>query len=118
MSPSEENTLSEQLGQLGIAARTEQLRACLALLDHLEHWSGAFNLTAIHDRREALEKHIDDSLTSCPGWTACKACWMRDPVRVFPPCRLPFSGPGCGYCRLMLRSARYIFRRKCAGLSA
>ena len=66
MTPSEENTLSELLARLGIAARPEQLCACLALLDHLEHWSGAFNLTAIHDRREALEKHIADSLTVLP----------------------------------------------------
>ena len=94
MTPSEENTLNEQLGQLGIAARPEQLHACLALLDHLEHWTSAFNLTAIHDRREAVEKHIVDSLTVLPWLDGVQSLLDAGSGAGFPALPLAIFRPG------------------------
>lgn len=55
--------LTEAAMRLGVALDDEQARAMLRLLDELERWNVAYNLTAIRDRRQMLTHHLLDSLS-------------------------------------------------------
>lgn len=58
--------LKQQLLQVGVRVADEQERQLLAYVDELLRWNRSINLTAIHDRDEALEKHLVDALTLVP----------------------------------------------------
>jgi len=54
--------LAEGLARLQIILPEEILKQEMTFLDELLRWNRRVNLTAIRDRREALEKHLIDSL--------------------------------------------------------
>ncbi len=56
-------TLTEGAAGLGVALPPEAAGAMLRLLDELERWNAAYNLTAIRDRRQMLTHHLLDSLS-------------------------------------------------------
>ena len=51
---------------LGLNVSVPQAESLLWFLDELFRWNKKFNLTAITEPMDALEKHIIDSLTLCP----------------------------------------------------
>ncbi len=55
--------LVEGAARLGVPLEPEPARAMLRLLDELERWNAAYNLTAIRDRRQMLTHHLLDSLS-------------------------------------------------------
>ena len=58
--------LQRQLATLDIRVDTGDIEKLLALLEQLLHWNRTYNLTAITDPLEAIEKHLVDSLTLLP----------------------------------------------------
>jgi len=58
--------LQRQLATLDIRVDTDDIEKLLALLEQLLHWNRTYNLTAITDPLEAIEKHLVDSLTLLP----------------------------------------------------
>jgi 16S rRNA (guanine527-N7)-methyltransferase len=60
---SQEAALIEGARALGIALATEQAGRLLKLLDELEKWNRAHNLTAITGREEMITHHLLDSLS-------------------------------------------------------
>lgn len=58
--------LQRQLALLGLSVPTPALTRLLWLQAELLRWNRTHNLTAITDPREALEKHLVDSLTLLP----------------------------------------------------
>lgn len=59
----DQRLLNRSLSLLGIALPDTVCRDLLRLRDELLRWNARVNLTAITDPREALEKHLVDSLT-------------------------------------------------------
>jgi 16S rRNA (guanine527-N7)-methyltransferase len=59
----EEKLLARELESLDLHLPTETLEALLRFLRELQRWNRRFNLTAITDPEEAIEKHLVDSLT-------------------------------------------------------
>jgi 16S rRNA (guanine527-N7)-methyltransferase len=55
--------LVDGAARLGVPLEPEPARAMLRLLDELERWNAAYNLTAIRDRRQMLTHHLLDSLS-------------------------------------------------------
>jgi 16S rRNA (guanine527-N7)-methyltransferase len=49
---------------LGVALSSQQGATLLRLLDELEQWNRAYNLTAVTDRSEMLNLHLLDSLSA------------------------------------------------------
>jgi 16S rRNA (guanine527-N7)-methyltransferase len=58
--------LTGLLRQLAIVVPTEAPEKLLRLLDELLRWNRTYNLTAITDPLEGIEKHLVDSLTLLP----------------------------------------------------
>jgi len=61
-----EERLAAGAEALGIALEPAQRRALLALMAELVEWNGRFNLTAITDPAEIVDKHLLDSLAVLP----------------------------------------------------
>jgi 16S rRNA (guanine527-N7)-methyltransferase len=63
---SEQAIMIELHQRLGIDLQAPAADQFIILLDELYKWNRRINLTAIHDRQEAIEKHLLDSMTvSC-----------------------------------------------------
>jgi 16S rRNA (guanine527-N7)-methyltransferase len=62
----DEKRLAAMLDDLGIHLEEEKLFQLVRFRDELLRWNRRFNLTAITDPVEALEKHLVDSLTLLP----------------------------------------------------
>lgn len=58
--------LIELLAQVDLKVAPEAVTALERLVDELLRWNRRRNLTAITDRKEAVEKHLVDSLTLLP----------------------------------------------------
>jgi 16S rRNA (guanine527-N7)-methyltransferase len=84
--------LAEQLALWGIRLPETSLQQLPAFLDELLRWNRRINLTAITERREALEKHLLDSLSLLP--------LLRDDERVLD------LGSGAGLPGLPLKLAK------------
>ena len=59
--------LTAGAAQLGAPLTAEGARRLLRLLDELERWNAAYNLTAIRDRQQMLTHHLLDSLSVYPA---------------------------------------------------
>lgn len=59
--------LQSGAAQLGVALNELQLRQLEQLLDELQQWSAAYNLTALTDRQQMLTHHLLDSLAAGPA---------------------------------------------------
>lgn len=51
---------------LGLSVSPEQIEQLVAYVDLLEKWNRAYNLTAIRDRREIVDRHLIESLSIAP----------------------------------------------------
>ena len=60
---SERDWFESNLRALSIALTDKQSEQLIVFLDELLCWNKKINLTAIVDRRDAIEKHLIDSLT-------------------------------------------------------
>ncbi len=58
--------LQRQLSMFDICVDSSDIEKLLVLLEQLLHWNRTYNLTAITDPLEAIEKHLVDSLTLLP----------------------------------------------------
>lgn len=54
--------LEQGLGAIGVTASQEQLSTLVAFVEELNRWNNAYNLTAVRDREEMIDRHIVDSL--------------------------------------------------------
>ncbi len=59
--------LREGAARMGVPLDDTAACAMLRLLDELERWNAAYNLTAIRDRRQMLTHHLLDSLSVQPA---------------------------------------------------
>ena len=66
MSEPLESRLTEGAKALGIALEPPQTAALLALVSELAEWNTKFNLTAISEPAEIVDKHLLDSLAVLP----------------------------------------------------
>ena len=66
MRESDRDRLGRLLFELSLEVAATAQQDLLVLRDELLRWNRRINLTAIRDPREALEKHLVDSLTLCP----------------------------------------------------
>jgi hypothetical protein len=90
--------LVDGAARLGVPLEPEPARAMLRLLDELERWNAAYNLTAIRDRRQMLTHHLLDSLA---------AQQARNAGRIDPDA-MGFSQGVSEQDRELLRSLGYI----------
>lgn len=60
------NELKSAVDEMGLALSDQKLEMLLRYLALIAKWNKAFNLTAIRDTREMLERHIIDSLSVIP----------------------------------------------------
>ena len=51
---------------LGLSVSLDQIEQLVAYVDLLEKWNRAYNLTAIRDRREIVDRHLIESLSIAP----------------------------------------------------
>ena len=51
---------------LGLSVSPDQIEQLVAYADLLEKWNRAYNLTAIRDRREIVDRHLIESLSIAP----------------------------------------------------
>jgi len=61
-----ETRLTSGAAELGIALGPAQAKALLSLLDEIAEWNRRFNLTAITEPAEMVDKHLLDSLAVLP----------------------------------------------------
>ena len=61
-----ESRLAAGLSELGLALAPAQVDALLTLVMELADWNARFNLTAIKDPAEVVDKHLLDSLAVLP----------------------------------------------------
>jgi 16S rRNA (guanine527-N7)-methyltransferase len=61
-----ESRLAAGLSELGLALAPAQVEALLTLVMELADWNARFNLTAIKDPAEVVDKHLLDSLAVLP----------------------------------------------------
>lgn len=61
-----ESRLTTGAKVLGIALEPAQAKALLSLLDELAEWNTRFNLTAITEPTDMVDKHLLDSLAALP----------------------------------------------------
>jgi 16S rRNA (guanine527-N7)-methyltransferase len=61
-----ESRLAAGLSELGLALAPAQVEALLTLVMELADWNARFNLTAINDPAEVVDKHLLDSLAVLP----------------------------------------------------
>ena len=61
-----ESRLAAGLSELGLALAPAQVEAFLTLVTELADWNTRFNLTAIKDPTEVVDKHLLDSLAVLP----------------------------------------------------
>ena len=50
----------------GLSVSPDQIEQLVAYVDLLEKWNRAYNLTAIRDRREIVDRHLIESLSIAP----------------------------------------------------
>ena len=51
---------------LGLSVSPDKIEQLVAYVDLLEKWNRAYNLTAIRDRREIVDRHLIESLSIAP----------------------------------------------------
>ena len=51
---------------IGLSVSPDQIEQLVAYVDLLEKWNRAYNLTAIRDRREIVDRHLIESLSIAP----------------------------------------------------
>ena len=61
-----ESRLAAGLSELGLTLAPAQVEALLTLVMELADWNARFNLTAINDPAEVVDKHLLDSLAVLP----------------------------------------------------
>lgn len=61
-----ESRLAAGLSGLGLELAPAQVEALLRLVEELADWNGRFNLTAIREPAEVVDKHLLDSLAVLP----------------------------------------------------
>jgi 16S rRNA (guanine527-N7)-methyltransferase len=68
----ERTLLRDGARELGVPLTGEQAARLLQLLDELERWNRAYNLTSINDRGERITHHLLDSLSVNPYLSGTK----------------------------------------------
>ena len=51
---------------IGLSVSSDQIEQLVAYVDLLEKWNRAYNLTAIRDRREMVDRHLIECLSIAP----------------------------------------------------
>ena len=87
-------TLRVQLGALGIRLDDAVLSTEIDFLSELLRWNKTYNLTAITDPSEAVEKHLVDSLTLLPYLTGDESLLDIGSGGGFPGIPLRIACPG------------------------
>jgi 16S rRNA (guanine527-N7)-methyltransferase len=68
----EQTDLIEAAREMGLALSADQAARLLQLLDELERWNRAYNLTSIDGREERITHHLLDSLSIHPYLSGTK----------------------------------------------
>lgn len=66
MAEGESERLLQATQTIGLPVSSDQIEQLVAYVDLLEKWNRAYNLTAIKDRGEILDRHLIESLSIAP----------------------------------------------------
>jgi 16S rRNA (guanine527-N7)-methyltransferase len=89
--------LAAGLDALGLALAPAQVGALAALLAELADWNARFNLTAIRDPEQAVDKHLLDSLAVLPHLTGLSVADVGSGAG-FPGLPLAIADPDRRFC--------------------
>ncbi len=91
-----ESRLAAGAEVLGLTLDAAQLAALTALLRELQEWNTRFNLTAITDPQEMVDKHLLDSLAVLPHLSGMRIADIGSGAG-FPGLPLAIANPGRRY---------------------
>lgn len=91
-----ESRLTKGAEALGIALEPAQVQALLALMTELAEWNTRFNLTAITEPAEIVDKHLLDSLAVLPHLRGLRIADIGSGAG-FPGLPLAIANPGRHY---------------------
>lgn len=86
--------LSARAAELGLDLSAEQSKQLLSYLDLLNRWNRVYNLTAIHDARQAFTHHLLDCLAIIPALH--RTLGHHPNIHLAQPLRLLDAGSGGG----------------------
>ena len=111
MDPAVSGRLAAGLDALGLALAPAQVGALAARLAALTDWNARFNLTAIRDPVEAVDKHLLDSLAVLPHLTGLSLADVGSGAG-FPGLPLAIADPDRRFCLIEStgKKARFLAR--------
>jgi len=94
--PAELRRLQQGAAQLGVPLQEAQLLQMARLLDELQQWSAAYNLTAVNDRQSMLTHHLLDSLSAASALQGTRVADVGTGAG-FPGLPLAIARPGLAF---------------------
>lgn len=107
-------TLHEQLVALGVMVDKEVEVQLSSFLDELLRWNRTYNLTAVRDRAEGIEKHLVDSLTVLPLLVGNERLLDLGSGGGFPCLPLKVAAPGLSIVSVDSVGKKILFQRHAA----
>jgi 16S rRNA (guanine527-N7)-methyltransferase len=108
--------LTDQLRQLSLHVPASAAGQMLQLLDELLRWNRTYNLTAITDPAEGIEKHLTDSLTLLPLLTGEERLLDIGSGGGFPGLPLKIARPALSVVSVDAVAKKIAFQRHAARL--
>ena len=109
-----ERRLADGAEALGVALDLKQRQALLALMAELLEWNGRFNLTAITEAEEVVDKHLLDSLAVLPRLKGLRIADIGSGAG-FPGLPLAIANPGRRYTLVESTGKKAGFLQHAAG---
>ncbi|MDO3378220.1 16S rRNA (guanine(527)-N(7))-methyltransferase RsmG [Geoalkalibacter halelectricus] len=110
------NVLAAQLAHLGLDILPEHQEQLLRFQRELLSWNRKFNLTAIRDQAQSIEKHLVDSLTPLPLLEGSRRLLDLGSGPGLPAIPLKIVRPALGIVSVEAQEKKILFQRHVARL--